>query len=647
MTIHVTLPEVLRADEPSVPARVVALSEERTAIFFDLCASALSPGARLTALCDGAPFGAPLVVTQLARQDGGKRHVLLVTRPASEVCGSSIAIEAMGAVFGRIDPMALQSPLVDPLAMIAGLSETGRLRLLKLLLTTGASLFGKGELGGFGKLVSQLIESLSAPLPLAAWCPIGRGAGVLSWRLPAEAEVPGPRHLCILHGGRARRFTRFDVVEEAAENTRILHLFVAEQVPEGAELIVLGEQPVRLCGPSADAARSFTGWLGRRSPEVRAKALAWLDTMAAGDAQVAALRDELASPVEAEPKLDVLHLSETPTGLLYLISVDDPRGLLTEMRMEVAGETMIVGCDRLEWHLAAGHVAAGFAPLPRRSGGSAKIVPVYRSGRLGETVEARPAAFDGRVPEAFRGLPMAEAAPILARAVPAGMRSRPVWRRRVITFGTLPAAPRLSLLISAGEAPEHLHTVLAKLTLEPAWRRVEVVVFHGDGPATEMVRQTVEALSLVHRIGIRLVSVAGEAFESERLRAALVETRAAVVLTLGPGCVPEGARWLSRWHRRVARNSAPTVVHASADGSNGSLASAFAAAALNRSAVARLISTRPLLPEVASDFAATPGLIVSPARRLSVAAYETAEPSRLEREAARIAVDEAREAENV
>ncbi len=647
MTIHMTLPEELRGAVAAVPARVVALSERQAAIFFDLDARALPPRPRIVALSDGVPFSGSVVVTRLAREDGARRHVLLIARAAAEICAASIVIKTTGTAVARIDPMALQSPLVDPLAMIAGLSEAGRLRLLKLLLTTGASLFGKGELGGFGVLVGQLVESLSAPLPLSAACPVGRAAVALSWRLPIGTALPEPRDLCILHDGRAKRLTQFDAFEEKAGGAQILHLLVSRPLPEGAELIVLGERPVRLCGPRADATRSLSGWLERRNAETRAKALDWLDGLAEGDAQVASLRDELACPPGVEPRIGVVHLSETPAGLLYLLSVDDPRDQLVGLRIAAAGETVDVDCGELEWHATAGHVVTGFAPLTGRSGGAVSIAPVYRSGRVGASVQARPEVFDGCVPEAFEGLAVAVAAPALARAIPAAMRARPVRRRRVKEFSAMPAAPRLALLISAGEAPEHLHAVLARLAMEPGGRKVEVVVVHGDGPATEMVRQTVETLSLVHRIGLRLVSVAGEAFMSERLRAALAETRAPAVLALGPGCVPDGAGWLARWRRRITSGPAPRVVKAAAIGYAGSDRGLDGVIGLNQAAIGRLVPTRPLLPEVVDDLAATRGLSVSSTRGLAVTTYQADMSRPLVRETSRLVVAAHRETEDV
>jgi hypothetical protein len=272
-----------------------------------------------------------------------------------------------------------------------------------------------------------------------------------------------------------------------------------------------------------------------------------------------------------------------------------------------------------------------------------EIASIFRSGRTGATRNAVAGTFDGCVPDEFRGLSEPASAPALAKAIPAAMRARPIWRRRVTEFGEQPAKPRMSLVIAAGEAPEHLHTVLAMLLAEPGGRRVEIVVHHADGPATEMVRATAEALAAVHRIGVRVVSVASESFPSERLRAALVETRAPAVLALGAGCLPAAAGWLAAWKRRIGSGADPRVILAEVLGFDGSAREHGDSAGLNTAAVARLMQTRPLLPSIASDLTATQAVTAASARGLSVTAYER-DADALSRMAEQLAVAAAKDA---
>jgi hypothetical protein len=379
---------------------------------------------------------------------------------------------------------------------------------------------------------------------------------------------------------------------------------------------------------------------------VRARTLDWLDGLASGDARVTALRDELACPVDAQPTVGVLHLSETPSGVLYLLRVDDPRGLLRAVRLTAAGRTVDILCEGLAWHGAHGTVAAGFAPTSGRSGGGVTIAPVFVSDRVGPVAEAAPTLFDGRVPGPFRGLGSDVVAPILAQALPAAMRARPVWRRRVTEFGPQAAAAGVAVVIAAGDAPEHLRAAIAALVAEPGGRNAEIVVHCADDPGAALVQQTVASLAAVHRVGIRLVSVAAESFASERLRAALAETRAPKVLALGPGDLPARSGWLAAWRRRVGPADVPTAAWVAGTGCEGSERGTDTTVGLNAPAVAQLVAARPLLPDVGPDLRATPGLAHLTARSLAVTSYEPAEGCELTREAQKIAVEAAQERAN-
>lgn len=605
----------------AIPIRVVGLSERRAAIFFDARSLDLRPGERLMALSDGRPLDGPLAVTRLARQDGGERHVMLIARAADCLCRSRVRIIASGRDVARIDPVALQSPLADPMALIAGLGEAGRRRLLKLMLTTAASLFGKGDLGGFGTVVGQLVESLGGPIPLIACSPVGREAMILSWRLPPDLTLPPLRDLCILHEGRARRFTRFVSLEEPLDQARLLHVLMDARPPEAAELLALGPQPIRLSGPTARSARTTASWIDRRPQAIRAAVLDWLARLGEQDAQVAALRHELACPSWAEPAVEVLHLSHTPAGLLYLVSVSDPTDLVASIRLTVGGASLDLDCDRLEWHATKGTVVAGFAPLAPCPDEAVGVAPVYRSGRVATSLSIEPVPFRGDVPEAFAGLPDGLVTRALSHALPATIAKRPAWRRRVAEFGPPLAPPRTALVIAAGPAPDSLRAVVTALVAEPSGRSVEIVVHHADGPATQMVLQTAQALAAIHGVPVRIVSVAPEATASERLRAALSKIQAPVALTLGADCVPSGRGWLVRWRRQTATLPGAAVTLLSVTPAAGAVPGLGEAVGLNAAALARLRAAPPRLTGAAADIAAMPGLRRSAIRSVGATSY--------------------------
>ncbi len=621
MTIHMPMATAARMAPPAATpaaARVAPLSGGQAAIFFDLDPDALGRGTRLAARCDGRPFDGPVAVTRLSLSSGRERHVLIAARPAAELCRSAVDVEAAGRAVAAIDPAALQSPLVDPLALITGLDEAGARRLLRLLLTTGASLFGKGDLGAFGLIVGQLIEGQTAAVPLASHCRVGRGAAALSWRVPADSPRL-TRDLCILTDGKALRFTEFEAIEEQRGAERVVHLLISRPLPRDADIIVLGERPIRLSRHGGEVVRDLTDWLGRRPAGVRAQVLSWLDDLAGGEAEVAALRDELACPPDQAPRIEPLYLAEAPNGILAVVAVDDPRGLLAALRVSVGTHAADMPCQTLV-PLRGRSVACGFLPTPGRGAGTAEIAPVFASGRIGAALGLPTTDFDGAVPGIFDGLPWPVAADALSRAVPAAMRNRPVWRRRTASFGPRATSPAMAIVAAVGDTPEHLHALIAAVATEAPGKNTEIVLHHGEGPTTSMPVEVAETLSAVHRIGIRVVSVAGPALPSEVLRAALAEIRAPRCLVVGPDCLPRGTGWLKAWRRRIAASSEARAIVAGARDWDGGNAAGYALG-LNAAAIARLLGARPLLPGVTGDLSATAGIASVRARGLDVAGF--------------------------
>ena len=75
-----------------------------------------------------------------------------------------------------IDPDWLQSPLVDVAALFEGLTEDGRQRLLRLFLTTGASLLGRGGRRASPRAARGLLALLGVRrLDPLGWCPDRHG----------------------------------------------------------------------------------------------------------------------------------------------------------------------------------------------------------------------------------------------------------------------------------------------------------------------------------------------------------------------------------------------------------------------------------------------------------------------------------------
>ncbi len=611
MTVHAAFPPISQqgAGAVAAAARIVPLSATRSAIFFNSAPPVLRSGARISAALDGRAVEGPVATIRLGLENGAERHVLLAPLPADELGRRALTLSANGETLARLDPRALQSPFVDPMALLAGLDGPGSLRLLKFLLTTGASLFGKGEIGAFGTLADQLVERLGVKVPLAGRCRIGRRASILSWEIPVALDLPQLHGMSLLAAGRTRRITEFEVVEDFVGSRRLLHLIVFRPVPDDAELVAFGKTLLRL-GMSSDVApRPLASWLAKRCDAVRTRTIDIVDRLAAEEPDVAILRDELLCPSSSEPGVTPVHLSRSPGGLLYMIGVDDPRGLLAGIRLETREARIDLPCDRLDWHARYGPVVIGFADGIARCATEATISAIYRSGRLGAPARASVGTSDALLPDAFRGLPASVAAAPLSRALPSLMAARPAWRHRVTAFGPAGSAPAIGLVLAAGSAPEHLHAFVASVIAEVGHRSVEIVVHYPDGPATGMVLPSAETLSAVHRVGLRVVSVVPQAMPSEGLRAALRAVRAPRCIAVGAGILPTRPGWLAGWRRRMG-GAAPRAVAAEVSTPGDGNADGYVIG-LNSAAAALLASSKPRLPGGLADLRATPGLAIA------------------------------------
>ncbi len=636
----------MQTQRPVITARpgIVPLSASRSAVFFDTDPLTSSTGQRLTAALDGCPVDGPIAVTRLSLSNGGQRHVLIMSHSADKLCRRALTLRGHDAILAATDPDALQSPLVDPIGLLAGLDRPGSLRLLKLFLTTGASLFGNGVIGDFSALVDQLVERLGTHVPLAARSPVGRNAWVLSWRLPGDLELPPLRAVTLRAGGRTQRVTEFTLTEEIVDGCRLLHLMVSRPLPQDGEFLALGEALLCLGMNRTVAARPLASWLVKRSAAAQADVLAFVERLSSEQPDVGILRDELSCPPDAEPVATVLHLSRSAEGLLYMIGVDDPRRLLSAVRLQMQHVHVDFPCDRLEWHSRHGPVAVGVAPVA--SGiGAATLAPLYRSGRLGAALSTIVAPAEDLLPDVFRGLPPNVAAEPLARVLPAAMGARPVWRHRLTEFGRIPLAPKRAVVIAAEAAPEYLHTVVASVIAEAGGPTVEIVLHHRDGPATEVVRNVAEMLSAVHRVGLRVVSMAPQALPSECLRAALESVRAPKVVALGPSTLPGDRGWLPALRRHVAASSDARVVRAEprhqGAGDGGYVLG------LNPAAVACLRDSRPILPSVLADLRATTGLAVTVTKGVGFTSYDDSVPDELARAVETLVADRNTEAHHV
>ncbi|MBP7003185.1 MAG: hypothetical protein KBB57_16815 [Amaricoccus sp.] len=531
---------------PAAPAAITPFGPAAAAIAFDTPAG--SPRGRLSAWIDDAPLVGRSAATSLALRGGGLRHVLLVGRPAPTLARQRIDLELGGRPAAAIDPDWLESPLAEPAALLDGLADDGRRRLLRLALTAGATLLGPAAAEGAGALATRLLDALDAPaLSAVAWAPLGASGGVATWRAPRDLTEESLGEVVLLAPLAGRRAAGAGLAIEATRAGRLLHLHLSRPLPAGAVVAGLGPRPLRLVAPGPDAARPLARWLDGRSAPARAWALALLEAAAAADPTAAALVRELRCAGSA-PRL-TLTLAGTPGGLLIGHRLHDPHGLAAAIRIERG--------DGPALDLPASPAGASFVPAPRRSAveDRARVRIVLGSGRATTVWTGAVPAFRGPAPRDFGAGRPDEAAAALA-AARLGIERAPL-RVAVARIGATRGQPRLSIVAPADGGRDLLRARAAMVAAEPGAAGVEIVL-HAAGDAAEAARAAASEAAAVHGVAHRIVATPTAADLAERTLAALAAAEGAAILLLGAEVLPEGPGWLAPW----LRGATPALVGA-------------------------------------------------------------------------------------
>lgn len=532
-------------------AAIVPVAARVSAIFFDETAGSRAAGAkrRLTASRGGRAIERPFLATRLALADGGCRHVLIAGRPAEALAASPMTLHLDGVPAAALDPEWLQSPITGASALTAGLSAGGRNRLLQVLMTTGASLFGLAAADGYGAITGQLLSLLGARrLPLASLCPAGAAGQLLTFRCDPKEPVPGIRALVLERLDRSVTVKGFETFHEITGQGALLHVFLPAALPPGSRLAALAERPLILDGPAPDTEPRPLGlWLARRPEPAREWLRAILGRAAASGPAARALLREISTPEALRPALEVLHLSATPGGLLHALALRDEEELIRAVRIECGGETReIPRCTG---------PGGGYLPWPGRAAGPCRLQLVHHSARVRTVAEITPEIFDGRAPEAFRALEPARAAGALARAREDGLL--PMRRRgtELRTFGERPARVRLSLVAPEGRNPDMLRARAGAVFGQKLAREAEIVTY-ATGARTRQRPREIHAIFGLH---VRALTLSGDWPPADALRAALAEADGEVTLVLGADVLPEGGDWLAGWLRQVRGPGAAIV----------------------------------------------------------------------------------------
>ena len=542
--------------KPRHRLQVVPLADDLVAAFFDAPLDEKGvPTSQLAAWSGDEALCLPLLGSRLIRRDGGLRYVFFLARSSRDLCRKGLWISSEDKPVAEIDPFALQSPVVDALALVVGLAPEGEARLLRALLTTGQSLFGDRAFLGIRDIVLQLLERLAPPpLALRAWCPLGKSAAIASYTLPKGLEVGKIGNLVSIGSEAAHLLAGVEADFEVLKDDRLLHLFLPKGISPGTTLVALSETPLRLAGPSpTQRQRPLGPWLARRSPQIRRRTRNRLTALAAQDETAAALVSEVSCPETALPEVTPHLLSCTNSGIYYIAGVRDPRRLLGKLVLRTEEGDILLPLGSPLHHPRLGPVVVGFVPTKRgcAPGDEADLFGLYRSGRLSRIGTVTLAPLPKTMPALLKDLPDGEVAPSLAAALADALVDRPKVHGEVIAVAAPLCPPQVTLLVELGASLDYPYALAASLA-----GRADVVLslHHADRRALSALRVVGEELHAIYGIGVDLFDIAeDDLLPAERFRAAVASAGTDAVIFLSEDVLPQHRSWLAAWLAQLSR----------------------------------------------------------------------------------------------
>lgn len=550
--MNIPLDQRLCLSAPPLPptrvedATAIAMGAALSAVFFDRPAGRRG---RLQVDQDGTPIPRPYIAAELALASGGLRHVLFVPQGIDTLLSRHLMLRLGATPVAQIDPRWLQLPQADIPALIAQLSAQGLGKLLRAMLTTGASLFAGQAQAGLADAIPRLMDLCAIPAlaPVAATRIAGRM--VLSYAIPGLRE---PADAVAIGDGRLIRLNPSDAFAEG----ELLHLLL----PPGfssAHVVGFADAPLRLAAVDA-ALRCLpvSAWIQGRGRACRD----WLSARLGGAA--AALGKDPDAGL-TNPQITIRHLSQVPSGLLHLLVLQDPSRVVRKVILERPdGQVALTPAHGVDGTATL----AGFADLPNGLGGTCRIRVLHQSGRLRTLAEAPVAAYDGGVPAGFEEAwaagtdvlrPLAQARAAVRRDAPPSVAQH---------FGPVRTCG-LRLVTAIGDSADLIRARAAIILAEGHGIPVEVVCTMTQGPLVPAARHALAQTAEIYDIPHRLLLLPATATGAERLRAALVHAQGVPALVLGADVLPQGPGWRAFWLGRLRRQAVLAPALLAVDGS--------------------------------------------------------------------------------
>lgn len=538
----------IRLDE----ATVVPIGALLSVIFFDRRASRRE---RMQAEQNGLPIPRPFIAAELPLRSGGARHVLFVPQGLETILANKLLIRLNDIPVAEIDPRWLQLPQEDLPALVSQLTKEGLRKLLRVMLTTVASLFAGKAQADLIDAIARLMDicGIQACAPVAK-CEIGNRI-LVSYPVPGLSPTREPLKAVAILGDRLIGVRKFDYCSDGS----LLHVLLPSEMSKG-QIVSFFDSPVRLAS-SVDLVtlQSVQVWTRDRNKVSRD----WLSACVGRVSTATHGRERPIAP--SEPEIAVWHLSSTKVGLLYALSLKDPsrvvRKVILEQKDKRVELTPVTAGDGTS-------VLTGLAPMGYRTGKTDTLLIriLYQSGRLQTLADKQIVAFDGQSPPGFM-----DAWAIGANALQPLARARASFQREApqhVTecFGAVSRC-RLRIVTAIGHSGDMIRARAAIILAEHHGAAVEVVCTATQGTIVGHARQALASTTEIYGIPHRLMIFPDGLTGGETLLAALKEAQDVPALVLGANVVPGTPGWLAFWLRRLCRREVIAPVMMASDGS--------------------------------------------------------------------------------
>ncbi len=552
----------LRPDSRPAPAPVgvIPLGAGCVAVVHPVRDEADADAGRFEIRVGGRPAPSPLASSRLRLNDGGLRHVALIPLPDTAVRRAGVEVRCNGRIIAALDADALQTPIAQPMSLAAGLSTEGAARLLRLLLATAPSLFAGDPGEDFAQLAKLVLSTLTViDLPHLSFRAVGREGCIASYRM--APGITAPRDIVSVENGRPRLLRQAEFLPTDDRSAR-LEVYFPKVPGNAATLICLGDTPLRL-GQAAPEARlrDLSIWHRRASPEVRARVERLLVERASTDPMAAAQVRELNSRPGDVPRLTVRAAACTPRGLLYAVSIRDPRALAADLRLTNGTQEVAVPISAATLHPSWGPVQIGFALFDRPIEGEAcRFEIVTKARRILPQQDSPITPFDGTPPDGLANLTEGTAVRAMSAALSDHFAGAEPVAIDFFDFGRQPSAPDLRLLIDFDRDLDALRAICTAVALERQPRGLEIVFLLHDPEQLDRVSDVLADLHELTNLPLRLALPSRPTLEAECVRAVSAAGSPCHTIHLRSGTIPQGTGWLSRWHRRLGSANGPRLL---------------------------------------------------------------------------------------